>query len=191
MSCEFPALILLSAGGGRRMGGPKGLIAVDGTPLVRAHLDAFASVSSERTVVLGADAAAHLCHVPPGVRVVFNPDWSRSWPADSLQLALRGRPIPLRAWVCPVDVPPPSPAVLRALLQGPGDRVPTDPDGRPGHPVLVTHNVLQKCQVAPPHGGLRTLIGTAQRVPTAAPVALNFNSAASLESFVRARRAGE
>ena len=163
MTFELPPLILLSAGGGRRMGSPKGLIALDGVALVRAHLDAFARHAGERTVVLGAEAASHLAHVPPGVRVVFNPNWSRTWPADSLQLALRGRDIPQRAWVCPVDVPPPSPHVLRALLEGPGDRVPTDPNGRPGHPVLVSRSNLQRCLKSPPSGGLRTLMRGAQQ----------------------------
>ena len=172
------------------MGQPKGLIRLRDLPLIRLHIDAFHCFCSQRTVVLGARAAEHLDHIPTGVRVVFNRNWHNTWPADSLHLALRGRPLPERAWVTPVDVPPPSPTVLQAMLAESGDVVPCDPAGQSGHPALVTRHVLKQVLRHPPIGGLRTLLTKATRVATPDPVAANLNHREALESFL-SRRDGQ
>lgn len=169
------------------MGQPKGLIRIDNHPLIRLHIDAYQGLCSQQTVVLGAQTTEHLEHIPPGVRVVFNRDWRNTWPADSLHLALRGRSTPGRAWVSPVDVPPPSPALLRAMLSEPGNVVPCDPNGQPGHPALVTRRVLEQVRLSPPPGGLRTLLTDPRLIATQDPVATNLNDGEALEAFLRHR----
>jgi xanthine dehydrogenase accessory factor len=73
------AIALLAAGGSRRLGRPKQLIAVDGQPLVRRMVtEACASAAARVAVVVGAHAEevdAALAELP--CARLHNPDWSR------------------------------------------------------------------------------------------------------------------
>lgn len=68
--------VLLAAGAGVRLGRrPKSLLERDGRPLIRHLLAALAAAGVGRThVVLGHHADALLQALPPGTRVVHNPD---------------------------------------------------------------------------------------------------------------------
>jgi CTP:molybdopterin cytidylyltransferase MocA len=140
--------LLLAAGAGRRMGGPKALLrGADGTPwVVRAARDLHAAGCDPVRVVVGAaaaDVSGLLADDAAGpVDVVVAADWSQGMGA-SLRAGLGGlaglAPDALAAMVHLVDLPDvgvdvlarvashASPAVLARACYG----------GRPGHPVLL------------------------------------------------------
>lgn len=130
---DRPRALILAAGGSTRMGAPKGLLRLDGRPLILAHIAAFEAAGLSVRVVLGAHADAYRAVLPDGVEVVENPAWATTDMAASLAIGLGGL---ARALVHPVDVPPPAADTLRALLALPGDAVPTWA-GSPGHPVRL------------------------------------------------------
>lgn len=147
------------------MGRPKGLLEVEGVPLLRAHVDALTRAGLEVTVVLGAHADSYVRVLPEGVEVVLNYRWSTSEMKHSAALGLRGKGVVL---LTPVDVPPPRPASLAALLAGTGDAVPVH-GGRRGHPVRLD----------PPHGEVRldARLAHAREVPVDDPdCVLNLNT---------------
>ena len=134
--------LLLAAGAGRRMGGPKALVTdADGTSwLARSVRTLLDGGCDAVTVVLGAgaeDARAHL--VDLDVETVVADDWADGMGASlraGLQ-ALRGEPL---AVVSLVDLPDVGPPVVRRLLEvgaDPGLLARAAYDGRPGHPVLL------------------------------------------------------
>jgi CTP:molybdopterin cytidylyltransferase MocA len=136
--------LLLAAGAGRRMGGPKALRSdPDGTSwLVRSARVLLDGGCDEVTVVLGAsaDEAASLL-ADLSVSTVVADDWDEGMGA-SLRTGLRaveGREATV-AVVSLVDLPDVGPEVVRRLLEaGPGAGVLARASygGRPGHPVLL------------------------------------------------------
>ena len=145
-----PAAIVLAAGEGRRMGGPKALLVVDGEPLIRRHVDRLREVGCRSIVVVVrpavvAQVAALLRHAS-GVRIVGADTPS---PAASLTTGLRAlEPEPDAAIVVtPVDTLPAQPSTIDALLtslQSEGVCVATPRyRGRGGHPVVVRASLLR------------------------------------------------
>jgi molybdenum cofactor cytidylyltransferase len=159
--------VVLAAGGSTRMGTPKALLVHDRRPLVRAHVESFAALGLRVTVVVGAHAAAVRAVLPEGVRVVENPAWASTDPAESAALGLAGLGAAL---LTPVDVPPAGPSDLRALIDASGPAVLTW-QGVDGHPVRLD----------PPHPMLRldVRLRGALRVPSGDPArVLNLNTPA-------------
>lgn len=153
------------------MGRPKGLLDVDGVPLVCHHARAFLAAGLKVTVVLGAHAnlytAALTDHfsAPFSCSIVYNPDWATTSMMDSLRIAFQTG----TAIVTPIDVPPARAATLRALLACRGDAVP-EHAGLPGHPVHLS---------SPPGPGERLdhRLARAVRVPVDDPdCLLNLNT---------------
>lgn len=165
MSPNRPTGVVLAAGASRRMGRPKGLLEVDGVPLLRAHVDALSRAGLRVTVVLGAHADSYLQVLPEGVEVILNEGWSTTEMKHSAALGLQGKGVVL---LTPVDVPPPRSSTLAALLAGTGDAVPVY-RGRRGHPVRLD----------PPHGEgrLDERLARAREVPVDDPdCVLNLNT---------------
>jgi molybdenum cofactor cytidylyltransferase/nicotine blue oxidoreductase len=142
--------LLLAAGAGRRMGGPKSLLrGADGVPFLdRAVGLLLDGGCATVTVVLGAsaDRAGALLDEAgwtgdPAVDVVVAGDWDEGMGA-SLRAGLRaltGRDAEA-ALVTLVDLPDVDERVLRRVLAaggGAGTLVLSTYDGRPGHPVLI------------------------------------------------------
>ena len=142
--------LLLAAGAGRRMGGPKSLLRdADGVPFLdRAVGLLLDGGCATVTVVLGAsaDRAGALLDEAgwtgdPAVDVVVAGDWDEGMGA-SLRAGLRaltGRDAEA-ALVTLVDLPDVDERVLRRVLAaggGAGTLVRSTYDGRPGHPVLI------------------------------------------------------
>jgi len=131
--------VVLTAGGSTRMGSPKGLLKLDGEPLLRRHLQGLSAVCTSLRVVVGRHGPALRRVASDLAEVVDNPDWQDTGPRESLLLALC-QPEPLaadtRVVVTPVDVPPAPPEVLRALLDAGPLAVPVF-HGQRGHPVVV------------------------------------------------------
>ncbi|MCB0151300.1 MAG: putative selenium-dependent hydroxylase accessory protein YqeC, partial [Caldilineaceae bacterium] len=115
------AVIVLAAGGSRRMGRPKQLEVVDGEAMVvRAARTALASNAGPVMVVTGAEAdavAALLGARMPAVDVIHNPRWA-SGQATSMQAALQALPASVEAAILmPVDQPYLDGLLLRRLVQ--------------------------------------------------------------------------
>src|SRR5690349_13571254 len=123
------------------MGRPKGLVEVDGVPLLRAHVEAFAAF--EVHVVVGFRPDLHRAVLPGHIRVVENRSWRTNAMSDSLRLALATIPA-ATALVTPVDVPPARPQTVDALIRAGAPAVPVDPSGREGHPVLLDGTALSR-----------------------------------------------
>jgi CTP:molybdopterin cytidylyltransferase MocA len=151
VSGQPSAGLLLAAGAGRRMGGPKALLrGPDGTPF----LDKAVSVLREGgcttvAVVLGAaaDEARQLLAAgpwgnDPAVHVVVAGDWAEGMGA-SLRAGLGALPAltdSTTALVTLVDLPDVDGPVVRRVLErviGSGSLVRATYGGRPGHPVLI------------------------------------------------------
>lgn len=169
---RFCDAVILAAGGGRRMGGPKALLTVDGEPLLAQHIRAYESAGLRVTVVIGAEAERVRAVIPSSARVVVNDAWATTDFAASAWLALAALGDCL---LSPVDLPPPSQETIAALLSASGDAVPSY-RGRDGHPV----------RLAAPHrpGRLDERLRHATRVPVNDPnCVLNFNLPADLAGW--------
>ncbi len=128
--------VLLAAGEGSRLGGPKALVELAGVRLVDRGVALLrAGGTAPLVVVTGAVDVAL-----PGVTTVHNPDW-RSGMGSSLAAGLSALPAGCEAAVVAlVDQPLVTPAVVRRLvaayLAGAGLAVATY-SGQPRNPVLL------------------------------------------------------
>lgn len=110
--------LLLAAGAGRRLGGPKALLHLDGTPLVARALDVLREAGcGPIVVVLGAAAAQVRATVDLGdALAVVNPAW-----ATGIGSSLRAGLAALletdaeAALVMPVDMPGVGPEAVRRV----------------------------------------------------------------------------
>jgi nicotine blue oxidoreductase len=138
-----PAGLLLAAGAGRRMGGPKALVRLDGRPLVLRAVDVLrAAGCAPLVVVVGAAADEVRALLPADVTAVEASGW-----ADGMGASLRAglaalEPLPgvTAAIVHLVDLPGvTAAAVARLAASGdtPAALARAAYDGRAGHPVLL------------------------------------------------------
>jgi CTP:molybdopterin cytidylyltransferase MocA len=172
------------------MGQPKALLRlVDGRALLRAWLDTLAAVAPLRIVVVGAVVGPLEALLLPGERVVHNPDWARTGPAESLQLAALALPEGTPwALVTPVDVPPCGADELLTLCAAPTPAV-LSYGGLPGHPARLGPEELKSLRHAPPVGGLRALLTGATLIPSTNPdTLLNLNTPLDFETWRRGQR---
>ncbi|MBS43921.1 MAG: molybdopterin-guanine dinucleotide biosynthesis protein MobA [Nocardioides sp.] len=139
----YVAGLLLAAGAGRRMGGPKALVRHDdGTPWVAGAVGVLVDGGCGGvTVVLGASAEEARPLVPAAADVVVADHW-----ADGMGASLRAGLAALEsgpadaALVLLVDLPDLVPAVVARLLadaSGPAALARAAYEGVPGHPVLL------------------------------------------------------
>jgi CTP:molybdopterin cytidylyltransferase MocA len=130
--------LLLAAGAGRRMGGPKALVELGGEPLVRRALRVLEQGGcAPLTVVLGAEAPRVAALVGERARIVVADDWAEGMGA-SLRAglaALTGDAVVVHL----VDLPGvTAEAVARlAAKSAPSALARAAYDGVPAHPVLL------------------------------------------------------
>lgn len=148
--------IVLAAGKGERLGGPKALLAWPAAskggperPLAIAHADARLAAESARVLVVARTPViqALLPHVRPGVDLVATTAADELGPAGSLAVAAARLGDADAVIVTPVDVPPVSGATVAQLLARLAAEAPagTEPPlavrprhhGRGGHPVVI------------------------------------------------------
>lgn len=149
---KAPLGIVLAAGEGRRMGGPKALLLVDGQPLITQHVQRLHAAGCRPVVVAVRSPIAaqvrDLLGAASHVRVCVSDSDSM---AVSLRLALESAPAEAsgdRAVVIsPVDMLPVRRSTLEALLTAASlDSVKVATplyQGRGGHPVVARASVLQ------------------------------------------------
>ena len=153
------AAVVLAAGEGRRMGGPKALLLVKGRPLVLQHVERFRKSGCDRVLVVSRPQVAAVIESlgPRDARVCIVAAESASQSA-SLALALRAQldlsPIDAVDWlVTPVDLLPPRPDTLRSLVSqlraGALAATPTF-RGKGGHPVAIRGELLAPYRSGPP-----------------------------------------
>jgi len=161
--------IVLAAGRGVRLGGPKALLAWPAEsgrliPLAAAHAARRLAAESDRVlVVTRADIAAALRRHAPGLRaeLVISSAPDEAGPAGSIQAAVHhlgavpGTPGGAAAdplvLLTPVDCPPAKPATVQALLDAIGVR-PELVAARPQHGPRRGHPVLLRLTALAPYG---------------------------------------
>lgn len=165
------ASIILAAGSGKRLGGPKALLlwpaAKSAEPPARAgrrelplaivHAEARLASESERVLVVarGPVVRALLGHVRPGLDLLVSDMPDDLGPAGSIAFAAKRLGDADIALITPVDTPPARPettARLLAQLASRPDLLAVRPraGGRSGHPVLVRAAALEPYRAPSP-----------------------------------------
>lgn len=165
---EAPSLLLLAAGSGARMGGPKALLRyADGTALLTAQVERMLTAAVMRgldpdvIVVLGPALAQTSRLVPRSARVVENPDY-RQGLSTSLHAGLNA--VPNRAAgvvISLLDLPDvPAEAYGRPLdTTAPANLARAHWNSVPGHPVaLGCEHIAEALAVAAGDKGLRAML---------------------------------
>jgi len=138
--------LLLAAGAGRRMGGPKGLLRdPDGTPWAARVVQTLRSGGcSQVSVVVGAAADQVRALLPDDVEVVLAEDWAQGMGASLREgldaLMADGSGAPDAVLVTLVDLPGVTAEVVARLVAhtAPSVLARAGYGGVPGHPVLIT-----------------------------------------------------
>ncbi len=166
-------VVILAAGRGTRVGGPKALLLVDGVPLALAHVRARAAASAI-VVVATADVAAVLAPrlTDPRVRLVINALPNEWGPAGSLRAGVDALATCALWIVGPVDGLPAGEAAIDALLDALGP-----PEGAAdaarfvrGHPIAARASLLREAyggEGVPPT--LRAVLSSARVATLALP----------------------
>ncbi|HVK70954.1 MAG TPA: nucleotidyltransferase family protein [Polyangium sp.] len=150
--------IVLAAGKGMRLGGPKALLLWPGPPgqkprpLAIAHAEARLSAESSRVVIVARKpiVQALIPFVRPGLDLLVSDADDDLGPAGSIATAVQRLAASDRVLVCPVDTLPARATTTAALLGALGaDGAPplaTRPrhGGRAGHPVALQGHALDR-----------------------------------------------
>ncbi len=154
--------IVLAAGAGKRLGGPKALLAWPAgakggveRPLAIAHAEARLAAESARVLVVVRTSVFHalLAHVRPGIDLVSWTAPDDLGPAGSLAVAAPRIGDADAVVVTPFDVPPASAATVARLLARLDAGAPSAAPplavrprhlGRGGHPVVRRAEALQR-----------------------------------------------
>jgi CTP:molybdopterin cytidylyltransferase MocA len=159
------AAIVLAAGEGRRMGGPKALLPLRQGSFASQALARFDNAQvAARLIVLGAEAerVAAEARLPAGVTVVVNERW-REGMLTSVWAGLDAcEPLGVDAvLVHPVDNPLVADATVRAVTEalaaGAAIAVPTS-GARRGHPAGFARVAWPALRAAPLEGGARRVL---------------------------------
>jgi nicotine blue oxidoreductase len=138
--------LLLAAGAGRRMGGPKALVELDGAPLVRRGVRLLADGGCSPVVVVVGAAAERVRPLCDDAQVVEASDWATGM-AASLRAGLAAAEGLVDVGACVValvDQPGVTPAAverLRAAHRDGARAAVATYAGRPRNPVLLDRSV--------------------------------------------------
>ncbi len=157
--------VVLAAGEGRRMGGPKALLPIGGTSfLAHACLLVARPQVAAVVAVIGAEAerVRAEAHPPEGVVVVENEAWregmlSSVWCGLDAAATLGADGILLHPVDHPVIAPETIDRVLTALHQGAFAAVPVH-EGRRGHPGGFAREAFGALRAAPTNRGARAVL---------------------------------
>ena len=149
MSVPAVSGVLLAAGAGRRMGGPKALVELGGEPLVRRGVRLLTDGGCDPVVVVVGAAAERVRPLCDGARVVEAAGWATGM-AASLQAGLAAA-VGDACVVALVDQPGVTPAAverLRAAHSGGAVAAVATYAGRPRNPVLLDRSVWAEVAAA-------------------------------------------
>jgi len=142
--------LVLAAGKGERIGGPKALLMLDAVPLAIAHARARLSAESEQVVVVVRRAVAEAlasfsAEKPKGLAVLVSGEPDEDGPAGSLRAVVASRMLGMtrKILVTPVDVLPADASLAKALLGPLGEPNVRAVRPRHGHPVAITRELLE------------------------------------------------
>jgi CTP:molybdopterin cytidylyltransferase MocA len=152
--------LLLAAGAGRRMGGPKALVEVDGEPLVQRGIRLLQDGGCTPVLVVVGAAAGQVRPLCAGARVVEAADWQVGMSASLHAGLVVATQTPAHACVVAlVDQPQVTPAVVQRLLaaQAAGAvAAVASYSGRQRNPVLLDRSVwAEVCAAATGDEGAR------------------------------------
>jgi molybdenum cofactor cytidylyltransferase len=152
--------IVLAAGKSERMGSPKALLPISGRTFLENILDAISRTSIENSVVV---VGHHRKEIEATVRlksVVFNPHYEKGM-ITSLQAGIRALPSDASgAFLFLVDHPLVEPATIETMIMNlaPNRIVLPTFQGRRGHPVLFSSEVLEEILALPSTEGANIVV---------------------------------
>jgi len=132
---EATAGLVLAAGAGRRFGGPKAPVVIDGERLVDRAVRVLSEAGCNPVVVVLGAWQGEVAHA----ETLVNPDWPTGM-GSSLRVGLShlvSRAEVDRAIVTLVDLPGLTGAAVRRLMSCPAPLAAATYQGERGHPVLV------------------------------------------------------
>lgn len=193
--------VVLAAGTGKRLGGPKALLAWPtprgDVPIAVAHAEARLSAESGRVIVVTREAMmkALLGHARPGLDLLASDAAEALGPSGSLAFAAGRLGDAEIVVVTPVDTPPAKADTVAKLVA----RLADDPSvlaarpvygGRAGHPVALRRAALDRYAAPDPpplRDHLRALGGAAAGVEVTDPAILvDLNTPADVMGAIRA-----
>lgn len=135
--------VVLAAGAGRRFGGPKALVHLEGERLVDRAVRLLRTGGCDRVLVVSGATRLRV----EGADVVHNPDWVGGM-GSSLRVALAAVDEPA-AVIVPVDAPWLGPQSVYRLLHCGATVATASYGGRRGHPVLLgAQHFAAVCEMA-------------------------------------------
>lgn len=193
--------VVLAAGEGRRMGGPKAILRLGGRSFLECCLDGLDRPGiAERVVVVGhrADDVRALLPAPVPVHVVVNERYGQGMLSSVIAGLDRAESVGADAVLLhPVDHPLLEPAtvdsVLAALAAGAVIAVPSH-GGRRGHPAGFARPAWPALRAAPPERGARAVLAEhpewITHVAAGAASVLGVNTPEDLAALERESRGG-
>jgi molybdenum cofactor cytidylyltransferase len=167
--------IVLAAGKSERMGSPKALLPISGRTFLENVLDAISRTSIEQTIVV---VGHHQKEIEASLRlpsVVFNPDYEKGM-ITSFQAGIRALSWDASgAFLFLVDHPLVEAATIEAMIMNlaPNRIILPTFQGRRGHPVLFSADVLEEILALPSTEGANIVVrkdpGRIVEVPVNAP----------------------
>ena len=155
--------LILAAGASKRLGRPKALIEVEGTPVVRMLANRLQEAGIDSVIVTRQELMFDIAQTCQDSTIVVNPtpDLGRTGTIRCGILHLisqRGGDRPFRLLIVPVDRPGFSTDTLRLLSEQNQCSVPAM-DGRGGHPILLMPDDIERIVAEPnPDRPLRDLV---------------------------------
>lgn len=146
--------VILAAGYSSRVGSNKMLLAIDKKPIICHVIDAFSPICHKIHVVSGHyhDDLTSLLANNEKVNLVYNKDYSLGM-FSSLLCGIKHVSGP--CFICPGDYPLLETHDILQLTQGVGDFIVPTYQGKRGHPVLLTYEIIQELRKEPIESNLK------------------------------------